>query len=161
MDKRIKMIKDNLINIEGVFVKELSQFKDERGSVMHMIKSNDSNFTKFGEIYFSEILPEKIKAWKYHKTQSQNIAVPIGNVKFVIYDDRVNSRTYKNLLEIELGRPNSYFLLHIPPGLWYGFKSKCFYPSLIVNCSETPHDKDESLRRDLKDDFITIDWSKI
>ena len=156
-----KMIQFNLLNIEGVFVKELKQFQDDRGAVLHMLKSNDSNFNKFGEIYFSEILPGKIKAWKYHKTQSQNIAVPIGNVKFVIYDDRENSKTFNTTIEIELGRPNSYFLLHIPPGLWYGFKSKCLYPSLIVNCAETPHDKDESLRRDLNDDFITFDWNKI
>ena len=51
-----KMIQFNLLNIEGVFVKELKQFQDDRGSVLHMLKSNDSNFNKFGEIYFSEIL---------------------------------------------------------------------------------------------------------
>ena len=155
------MNQTNFLNIEGVFIKELKQFQDDRGSVLHMIKSNDSNFNKFGEVYFSEILPGKVKAWKYHKTQSQNIAVPIGNVKFVIYDDRKNSKTFKNTLEIELGRPNSYFLLHIPPGLWYGFKSKCSHPSLIVNCAEMPHDKDESLKKDYLDNIFNINWELI
>lgn len=152
------MLDCNLSNIEGVFIKELKQFPDSRGSVLHMLKSSDNNFNGFGEVYFSEILPGKIKAWKYHKIQSQNLAVPIGNVKFVIYDDRINSTTFKNTLEIELGRPNSYFLLHIPPGLWYGFKSKCNYPSLIVNCSDMPHDKDESLKKDSFDNFGNINW---
>jgi dTDP-4-dehydrorhamnose 3,5-epimerase len=155
------MIQSNILKIEGVFIKELMQFQDDRGSVLHMLKSNDNNFNKFGEVYFSEILPGKIKAWKYHKKQSQNITVPIGNVKFVIYDDRKNSKTFNNTLEIELGRPNSYILLHIPPGLWYGFKSKSLYPSLIVNCADMPHDKDESFKKDYLDNFCNINWELI
>ena len=44
------MIQDNLLNIDGVYIKELKQFQDERGSVLHMIKSTDNYFNKFGEI---------------------------------------------------------------------------------------------------------------
>ena len=155
------MINDNIINIDGVFIKELNQFQDDRGSVLHMIKSHDRHFDKFGEVYFSEILPGKIKAWKYHKRQAQNIAVPMGKVIFVIYDDRIHSKTYKNVLKIELGRPNSYFLLHIPPGLWYGFKSKTTDTSLIVNCADTPHDKNESIKKSTFDDIFKINWDLI
>ena len=37
---------------------------------MHMIKSSDPEFKKFGEIYFSCINPGVIKAWHIHKTMT-------------------------------------------------------------------------------------------
>ena len=36
--------------IEGVLVHSLKQFPDERGSVMHMLRSDAPHFQKFGEI---------------------------------------------------------------------------------------------------------------
>ena len=41
--------------IDGVIVTQLNQIPDERGTVMHMLKSTDSAFTQFGEIYFSGV----------------------------------------------------------------------------------------------------------
>ena len=43
--------------IDGVKITEKNQIFDERGKVMHMIKSSDPEFKKFGEIYFSCINP--------------------------------------------------------------------------------------------------------
>lgn len=37
--------------IEGVVVKDLKQFVDDRGRVMHMVRADDPLFEKFGEIY--------------------------------------------------------------------------------------------------------------
>ena len=34
--------------IDGVIVKPLKQFPDERGKVMHMLKATDELFEKFG-----------------------------------------------------------------------------------------------------------------
>jgi dTDP-4-dehydrorhamnose 3,5-epimerase len=152
-------VKDSF-NIEGVTLKKLNQFSDDRGDVLHMLKSSDDNFTKFGEIYFSEILPGKIKAWKYNKMQSQNLAVPIGIVKFIIFDNRSDSNSFGNIAEITLGRHN-YSLLHLPAGLWYGFKSKCNYPSLIANCIESPYDANESIKKDYSDDFCPVNWNLV
>ena len=149
------------VNIEGVFIRELTQISDERGSILHMIKSSDSNFQKFGEVYFSEILPGKVKAWKFHKFQSQNITVPLGSVMFVIYDDRMDSKTYRNFYKIKIGRPNSYFLLHIPAGVWYGFKSLSCDVSIVVNCADIPHDKEESLKREIFDDYFDFNWDLV
>ena len=45
-----------------------------------------------------EILPNKIKAWKKHKEQTQNITVPIGEIILVVYDDRKGSNTQNNII---------------------------------------------------------------
>ena len=36
-----------------------------------------------------------------------------------------------------------------------------FYPSLIVNCADMPHDKDESFKKDYLDNFCNINWDLI
>ena len=52
--------------IEGVFIKPLKVFSDEKGRVMHMLRSDDDLFKKFGEVYFSIVNPSVIKGWKKH-----------------------------------------------------------------------------------------------
>ena len=83
----------NLIKIEGVTTVALRQIIDEHGAVLHMLRNDAPDFIKFGECYFSEVLPGAIKAWKLHREQTQNLAVPLGEIRLVIYDDRVGSST--------------------------------------------------------------------
>jgi dTDP-4-dehydrorhamnose 3,5-epimerase len=152
---------NNFNSIDGVYIKELKQFSDERGSVLHMIKSTDNHFKNFGEIYFSEVLPGKVKAWKFHKIQNQNLVVPVGKILFVIYDNRLNSPTYNNILKIEMGRPDSYFLLHVPSGLWYGFKCIGNSNAILVNCADTPYDSNECQTKNSNDNFVNFNWADL
>ena len=144
--------------IKEVNVTELKQFNDERGSVLGMFRNDDPEFSSFGECYFSEILPTAVKAWKLHEKQTQHFAVPIGRVKLVIYDNRNHSATYRNLQILELGRPDSYLRVMIPPGLWYGFSCISETTALVVNCSDIPHDPQEGKTKVFDDDSIPYKW---
>lgn len=126
--------------IDGLIFTMLRQIADERGSVLHMLRCDSADFTRFGECYFSEILPGAIKAWKRHREQTQNLAVPVGRVRMAVYDDRSASSTRGNLRILELGRPDGYGRLRVPPGLWYGFRCISSIPALMVNCADLPHD---------------------
>ena len=83
--------------IDGVKVTPLKQYFDERGKVMHMLRSDSPQYDKFGEIYFSCTYPNAIKAWHMHKEMTLNYAVVSGQIKFVLFDDRDNSPTKGNL----------------------------------------------------------------
>ena len=48
-------------------------------------------FKSFGEIYFSTIYKDVIKAWHLHKEATLNYACVSGEVKLVLYDDRTES----------------------------------------------------------------------
>ena len=74
--------------IEGVSITPLQQIFDERGKVMHMLRSDSSVYDEFGEIYFSCTYPGAIKAWHLHKENTLNYACVSGEVKFVLFDDR-------------------------------------------------------------------------
>jgi dTDP-4-dehydrorhamnose 3,5-epimerase len=134
--------------IAGVVFEPLKVIADARGAVLHMLRSDSPLFGGFGEIYFSEIAAGATKAWKRHRRMTQRIAVPIGRVKFTLYDDRFESPTRGAVIEREVGRPDAYALLVIPPGIWYGWKGIAPFASLLANCADLPHDPAESEHAD-------------
>ncbi|MDF1795453.1 MAG: dTDP-4-dehydrorhamnose 3,5-epimerase family protein [Coxiellaceae bacterium] len=144
--------------IDGVVLTKLRQIEDDRGAVMHMLRSDAADFKAFGECYFSEILPGKVKGWKRHKTQIQNIAVPIGHARFVIYDDRTASQTKEKIQIVDLKRPDKYFRLTIPAGLWYSFACLGDKPALLANCANTPHDPSESEQIAVDRFCVSYNW---
>lgn len=144
--------------IEGVQLTPLKEIADDRGSVLHMIRCDSPDFVKFGECYFSEVLCGSIKAWKKHTIQTQNISVPIGRIRLVIYDSREISKSKGKLCILELGRPDVYCRVKIPPHLWYGFKCISSTPALLVNCADYPHTPQESEVIDVIDPFIPYSW---
>ena len=130
--------------IEGVLIEPLRVIADELGAVLHMLRSDSASFTRFGEIYFSEINPGAVKAWKRHRTMTQRLAVPVGRIRIVLYDDRPGSPTAGATLRHELGRPDAYALLTIPPGVWYGWESLSAQASLMANCADETHNPEEA-----------------
>jgi dTDP-4-dehydrorhamnose 3,5-epimerase len=146
--------------IDGVLIKPLRQILDERGKIMHMLKSTDPEFEHFGEIYFSSVYPGVIKGWHLHTRMTLYYAVPVGVIKLVLYDDRAGSPTRGELMEIVTG-PENYALIRIPPGVWNGFKGAGVVPSMVANCSTIPHDPDEIKRMDPFDPSIPYNWDLI
>ena len=144
--------------IEGIVITKLCQIRDERGAVLHMLRCDAPEFVRFGECYFSEVLPGVVKAWKRHRAQTQNLTVPTGRIRIVIYDDREGSPSKGRVLALELGRPDAYLRLRIPPGLWYGFACLSDTPALLANCADLPHDPADSDVRPLNDPAIPYTW---
>ena len=144
--------------IAGVKVTPLKQILDERGKIMHMMRCDAEGFLGFGEIYFSCIHPGAIKGWHIHKKMTLNYAVPHGNIKFVLYDDRPDSPTRGEVQEIFLG-PDNYCLVTVPPMVWNGFKGIGSEMAIVANCSSIAHDSEEIDRLDPFDPSIPYDWS--
>ena len=136
----------------------LRQIVDERGKVMHMLRNDAPHFSGFGEVYFSMVHPGAIKGWHLHKRMTLNYSVPHGNIKFVLYDDRVGSPTFGKLQELFIG-PDNYCLVTVPPLVWNGFKGIGTETALVVNCASIPHDPAEIERKDPFDLAIPYEWS--
>ena len=144
--------------IEGVIIKPLRKISDERGMIMHMLKSTDSEFEKFGEIYFSTVYPGAIKGWHLHKIMTLNYAVIQGNIKLVLYDNRDDSPTKGEVQEIFIGE-NNYCLVRVPPGVANGFKGVGIKEAIVVNCATHSHDPYEIKRTDPFTKDIPYDWN--
>lgn len=143
--------------IDGVRITPLRQIFDERGKVMHMMSIKSEVFSEFGEIYFSSTHPGVVKAWHLHKEMTLNYAVIIGEIKFVLFDDRPNSPTRGVVQELFVS-PENYCLVTVPPMIWNGFKSVGTQTAIVANCSTLPHDPDEIIRKLPDDSSIPYEW---
>jgi len=74
--------------IKGVLIKQLKVIPDERGLIMQMMRNDDAEYKKFGEIYFSSVYPGVVKGWHLHTQMTLNYATISGMIKLVLYDDR-------------------------------------------------------------------------
>lgn len=146
--------------IDGVKILPLKQICDERGKIMHMMRCDSKEFESFGEIYFSCVYPGVIKGWHIHKRMTLNYAVPHGRIKLVLYDDRERSPTKGEVQEIYLGA-DCYNLVTIPPYVWNGFKGVGVDTAIVANCSTTPHEVDEIMRKDPFDSYFPYKWDLI
>ena len=143
--------------IQGVEIIKKNQIVDDRGIILHMLRVDDKNYKKFGEIYFSTVNPNKIKAWHFHKLMTLNYAVVHGSIKLVLYDDRDESKTKGTIQEIILSNENHY-LVSIPPKIWNGFCSSDNKHAILANCSDIPHDKEEIIRLPFDDPKFPYKW---
>ena len=140
----------------GMIKTDLNIIEADSGAVYHGVKNTDKGFTEFGEVYFSSVKKDKIKAWKLHKEMTLNLFVPIGSVQFYFVDGRETSKTYNENFGIILSQ-NPYLRLTVPPGLWFGFRGISEGLNFICNVADIPHDPDEVLRKELNE----IEWSLV
>ena len=137
LEDKVFLTQEKIISIDG-------------GSVLHGMKSSDKFYKGFGEVYFSWIEKDFIKAWKKHKSMVMNLIVPYGEVKFVFFDESEKKYTQKII-----GKSN-YKRLTVLPGVWFGFKGISSPKSLVVNIANIPHDDNEVER--LKKENIQYNW---
>jgi dTDP-4-dehydrorhamnose 3,5-epimerase len=119
--------------IHGVKSKPLRLIPDERGWLMEILRSDDTDlFTKFGQVYVSATYPGVVKAWHYHKHQVDNFACVAGMIKLVLVDTRVDSPTSGAINEFFIGAQNST-LVQVPNLVYHGWKSIGPETALVVN----------------------------
>ena len=147
---------DKLI-MEGVTLTPLIIIENAKGDVLHCMKKSDVGFEGFGEAYFSKINKGEIKGWNKHTLMTVNLIVNIGEVLFVIYDGRSESKTYNQFYHATLSIDN-YQRLTVVPGLWVAMKG-LKKENIILNLANIEHDPDEHRKLDLNS--INYNWSKI
>lgn len=147
--------------IQGVKIKKLKVIPDERGRLMEMLRCDDDFFTKFGQVYMTAAYPGVVKGWHYHKIQADNMIIIKGMMKVVLYDDRKNSKTYKEINEFFVGEHNPT-LIHIPAGVMHGFKCISEAEAICINIPTEPYnyEKPDEYRVDPHSKEIPYDWTR-
>ena len=138
--------------IDGVLITHLDVIDTPGGNVMHAMKHTSSGYAGFGEAYFSKIDKGAIKAWKRHKEMTLNLVVPLGAIRFVLYDDREVLK--KQFQEVIISRDN-YFRLTVPPMIWMGFKG-LDSSSILLNIANIEHNPNEVDKKHIKQ--IKFNW---
>jgi dTDP-4-dehydrorhamnose 3,5-epimerase len=106
--------------IEGVKKIPLIRRPDDRGFVTEILRSDEEHFLKFGQIYVATCRKGVAKAWHCHKKQTDNFYIVKGTAKIGLYDDRENSSTKGEYMQVIMGEEGEDILLVIPPLVWHG-----------------------------------------
>jgi len=142
--------------IAGLTLTPLSILPAADGEVLHGIRADSAGFRGFGEAYFSTVGYRAVKAWKRHRLMTLNIVVPVGEIRFVIHDDRSGSASNGATQDFVLSRDN-YKRLTVPPGVWMGFQGLGGELNLLLDVTDMPHDPSEADRCAV--DAIGYDWT--
>lgn len=147
--------------IDGVQTKQLRVIADERGRLMEMLRSDDPLFVKFGQVYLTTAYPGVVKAWHYHRKQTDHFVVVRGMMKVVLFDARDGSPTRGTVNEFFMGDFNP-LLLQIPAGVYHGFKCISETEAIVINTPTEVYDYSEpdEYRVDPHSNDIPYDWSR-
>ena len=145
--------------IDGVVLTPLKLLPNERGRLMEVQRRDDSAFPGFGQVYVTQSFAGVIKAWYRHRVQIDQIAAITGLIKLVLYDDRSDSPTRGELMEVMLGDLVPRLVL-IPPGIWHGFRAVGETSAFLLHLNSEPHNPDavDEERLDPGDPYIPYQW---
>jgi dTDP-4-dehydrorhamnose 3,5-epimerase len=149
-------------NIDGVFIKNLKIIPDERGWLMEILRADDEIFSNFGQVYMTTAYPGVVKAWHYHKKQTDNFTCVNGMMKVALYDAREHSPTYKILMELYVGEKNP-ILVSVPPGVYHGFKAIGDKTAYFISIPTLAYDYEDPDEYRLPPDTgeIPYDWGLV
>lgn len=147
--------------IEGFGIRRSRVMPDERGRLGEIMRADDPWFEKFGQVYFTTTYPGVVKAWHYHRRQTDHFYVVQGTVKVGLYDSREDSPTRGTVHEFYLGE-HCPGLARIPAGVQHGWMCVSPREAIVVNLVSEPYnyaDPDE-FRMHPHDNDIPYDWTR-
>jgi len=147
--------------IDGVRIKRLTVHPDQRGRLMEVLRRDDELFAKFGQVYITTVYPGVVKAWHYHKVQTDNLCPLVGMVQIALYDAREGSPT-KGEVNVFHAGVHSPMVVQVPPMVYHGFKNVGPEEAVVLNVPTEPYcreDPDE-YRLDPHDRDIPHDWDR-
>lgn len=118
--------------IDGVTVQKLRLIPDDRGWLMELFRRDWDVFEKFGQAYVTTCYPGAVKAWHYHRLQTDHFTCPHGVTKLALYDSREDSPTKGMVNEFFMGTLNP-ILVKIPPLVYHGFTAVGSEMAMIAN----------------------------
>jgi dTDP-4-dehydrorhamnose 3,5-epimerase len=83
-------------------------------------------------VYITTTYPQVVKAWHYHKIQTDHICAIQGMIKLVLYDPREGSPTQGEINEFFIGVHNP-LLVQVPHGIYHGWKCISQEEAIILN----------------------------
>lgn len=112
-------MKDNVI--EGVIIKKLQKFTDERGWLTEIYREDEVSYKPVMS-YVSVTKPEVVRGPHEHKDQSDCfVFIGPGDFRLYLWDNRKDSPTYKMEMRVRVGENNPTMAI-IPPGVVHGYK---------------------------------------
>ena len=125
--------------IEGVRLNRLVTHGDNRGELTVLISDLKGAIVPIPHVYNVTAVAGSIRAWVYHKRQSDRLAFTSGNLRVVLYDIRPDSATQGSLNVIDAGDFNKV-LLTIPPQVVHAVHNRGIAAATYINMPTRAYD---------------------
>ena len=121
--------------IEGAVIQPFRKFVDERGWLTELFR-HDEVESQFHPTmsYVSLTLPGVLRGPHEHEDQADLFCwFGPGDFKVTLWDNRQDSATYLNRMEVMMGASHPGSIL-VPKGIVHCYRCISFEPGLVINC---------------------------
>jgi len=143
--------------IHGVLMHGVKDNVDDRQSLRVYLKASDECFKGFAQSYVAISAKGIVKAWHYHKLQTDIWFCPWGKIKVGLFDARSDSPTKGTANSLILGGGNNVTLA-IPPGVYHGYVALSD-EAMLINTTNKPYNPDDEFRAPWNDPRFGFDWA--
>lgn len=122
-------------NIEGVVVKDIKKWIDDRGWLLEIFRHDELQEEFFPTMaYVSQSLPDAARGPHEHKEQADLFCfIGPSNFKVWMWDNRPKSPTFQHKMVLFVGEDNPKFII-IPPGVVHAYKNIGGKHGIVINC---------------------------
>ncbi|WP_352431630.1 dTDP-4-dehydrorhamnose 3,5-epimerase family protein [Pyrinomonas sp.] len=121
--------------IEGVIVRDLRKFVDERGWLAELFR-HDELAAEFHPrmAYISATQPHVTRGPHEHRDQADLFCfIGPSNFKLRLWDNRKDSPSFGMMMTLFVGEDNPKAVL-IPPGVVHAYRNIGHVPGIVINC---------------------------
>lgn len=146
--------------IEGVKVRRLRSIEDRRGDITEMY--DPAWGIHPGAMVFAyqvSIHPGAVRGWEMHKIQDDRIFISRGFMRWVLFDMRPESPTYRRLNTVVASHLNRMLMI-VPTGVVHAVQNIGQEEAVFINFPTVPynHKDPDKYRLPLKNDVIPFDF---
>ena len=148
-------------SIDGLVVRELRTLPDERGEVCEPYRSLwELGDEPVEHAYLATVRPGVVKGWVMHRSQADRIAILFGAMRWVWYDERPESPTTGNVVELTITERNRAIFV-TPANVWHAVENVGEADAAFVNMpsQQYNHADPDKYRLPLDNDRIPFRFS--
>jgi dTDP-4-dehydrorhamnose 3,5-epimerase len=126
--------------IEGVVIRYAPPVEDRRGEIVEVYRGEwNVHPDALVYVYQVSVRPGAIKGWVVHEKQDDRIFISRGVFRWVLFDNRPGSPTYKLLNDFTFSERNRAILV-IPHGVFHAVQNIGTSEAIFINMPTRPYD---------------------
>lgn len=148
--------------IHGVTIAPYALWSDDRGYFLEAMRAGCGPTAEFPlqstQVSATLTYPGVIKAFHYHRHQTDCWIPSMGTLQVALVDLRTDSPTYgrRNTIYVGVMRP---WRVNIPPGVGHGYKALGTDPSMLIYVTSRFYDASDEGRIAYDDTRVNYDWT--
>jgi dTDP-4-dehydrorhamnose 3,5-epimerase len=143
--------------IEGLLVRAIKTYADERGDFREIVRSTEPGFQGFAQLSSSVVYEGIAKAWHLHWDQTESMTNLSGIVKFGFADRREKSPTYGVVQDFVVDAQARPLVFTMPPGVAHGYRI-VRGPAVICYYTNRIYDPNDQVKIAHDDPAIGYNW---